>query len=211
MPKTYSSSETTQSHEEIFGKRLGTVYDQIYRQSWYLFCLRQLQIQLFGNEATLSAAWRATAPVFFRFLDGLLTERILLQLSALTDPPRTNGNQNISVKLLPELIEDRSQEFREEIGQLVKELESRTGIMRKWRNKIIAHFDLSHVTSREKRLAPVEGSAIDAAIEPLRSILRKFYLEFDNSQLNLDYLPLDTGSLIHYLQLGQAAERTQFE
>jgi hypothetical protein len=85
---------------------------------------------------------------FFRNLNRILVEYVLLQISKLTDPPRSGEDDNLTVKYILKLV---SAEDRKELGldDLSVNIHSIRPYIREARNKLIAHLDTSTVLSRK--------------------------------------------------------------
>ena len=82
----------------------------------------------------------ATAPHFFHDLNLILIEYCLLQICKLTDPARSFGRENLTVKHINELLE-KEKKLTSEISQASDGIASYRDLIVDSRNKIISHAD----------------------------------------------------------------------
>jgi len=111
-----------------------------------------------------------TASNFFYFLQRFFFEDAMLNLSRLTDPARMMGNQTLSVLALPDAISDPA--LKAAVQKQIKEVQKNCAFARSWRNKRIAHSDLTvRRQSNVQTLPKVESTHVDAAIKSIRDLL----------------------------------------
>jgi hypothetical protein len=82
----------------------------------------------------------ATAPHFFHDLNFILIEYCFLQICKLTDPARSFGRENLTVKHINELLE-KEMKLTREISQASDGIASYRDLIVDSRNKIISHAD----------------------------------------------------------------------
>jgi hypothetical protein len=84
-----------------------------------------------------------SAPGFFEITNIALQRDVFLALARLTDPPKTSGFENISIRrLVNSLPADLDAAMRSGLDAEVAELEKRAEPVREWRMKYLAHNDL---------------------------------------------------------------------
>ncbi len=88
-----------------------------------------------------------TAPDFFGRLQGTLWNAMLLQVCRLTDPAQTSGKDNLSLgSFLKMTACDRDSIHQDRAAMLVVKAVGLSDFARDWRNRRIAHRDLSTAT-----------------------------------------------------------------
>ena len=98
--------------------------------------------------------------------DGLF-ETTVLKIARLTDPPKSVGKPNLSIRQLPALITD--ERLRDKVNTLIETAERAAAFSRDWRNRRFAHRDLYlslglaseplDVATREKVQASIKAIA----------------------------------------------------
>ena len=106
---------------------------------------------------------------------------MLLHLS-LTDPPKSigkNGKPNLTIKNLPELINDPG--VKAALGMLVKIAEEKVKICRDWRNSHIAHCALPLALSSGARPLEPSSKHVNEALESIIAVMNEVSEHFTES------------------------------
>ena len=98
----------------------------------FLYYTSESQIELLNMVASQ----------FFAELFYILLDRIVLNASKLTDPVKTFGHENLSVRTIHKRCSVCTDYPRADAENLVMRLEKITISVKNWRNKIAAHLDL---------------------------------------------------------------------
>lgn len=99
--------------------------------------------ELYKDEKPRIALLNRVASNFFYFLQCWFYEDAMLHISRLSDPPETGGSKrpNLTIMRLPLAISDAA--LREKVETAVAEAHGRCQFARTWRNKRLAHSDLT--------------------------------------------------------------------
>ena len=142
----------------------------------------------------------------------MLWDDILLHIARLTDRPTTAGKRNLTIQVLPNLIDN--EHLAQKIDALVKKALGAAEFCRDWRNRHIAHLDwLLHLEEEIAEPLPeatVEG--IESALKAIANVLREVHMHFMESDLFL--VPLYTGgarALLYILDAGLRAQEEERE
>lgn len=106
---------------------------------WLQTCFDTYQALYESGEDT-EKLMEATAPYFFHDLNLILIEYCLLQICKLTDPARSFGRENLTVKHINKLLE-KENKLTSEISQAADGIASYRDLIEDSRNKIISHAD----------------------------------------------------------------------
>jgi|SRR3989344_408811 len=113
----------------------------------------------------------------FALFQRLVLDEVMIALSRLTDPEKSAGNENASVRNLRAkanaCLETKT---IAEVDALIGELDDHVRNLRKHRNKVLAHADLGHALN-VSALPPVTYDEIEKAMEALQTIVSKVALE----------------------------------
>jgi hypothetical protein len=90
----------------------------------------------------------ATAPLFFHDLNHILVEYCLLQISRLTDRPRSMGRDNLTVAYLNRLLTAEGK-LTARIRETSKQLSRYREVIGDARNRIISHADRQTIVDDE--------------------------------------------------------------
>lgn len=196
------------------GEDLGELYTALWQQLTWLHRKWGDYVALFGTKPERIEILNNCAPDFFGNVQTALWEDALLHLARITDSPRTAGKPNLTFRRLPESIV-REQLRQQVLGLLELALQA-TDFARDWRNRRIAHRDLSLALEQPTEpLMPASRASVNAALKSLDSVLNAIaqaYLEtttvFEFAQ---DPVAGGATSMLHYLRAGHTAEKERRE
>lgn len=173
-----SSDEVRQDCIDTLGEEFGEIY-YFLKGSWLQADIEMQEYrELFTNSANIEFM-NAIGPKFFRFIQGILFDRIILSICRLTDPAQTGRPQarkhNLSVNQLLEYKKDfphysRLSEFVNLTCELAKPA-------RPLRDKIIAHSDLDRIRS-DVPLTGMSLNDIDSVLQSVFISLNIVYRQF---------------------------------
>src|SRR5258708_12709460 len=107
---------------------------------------------LFGGGERTEILLNDTAGAFFESIYQVLMRDFVFSVSALTDPTKTAGKNNLviaQVCQLPEGIANRT--LAAEVARLLEKGRLRIGPLRDYRNKYVAHLDLERLRASPPR------------------------------------------------------------
>lgn len=168
-------------------------------------------LSLFGSEAETLELLNQTAPHFFHDLQRMIWEDVLLHLCRLTDPPRSAGRSNLTLRQMLPHISDAA--LKTEAGSLIDAAEYKTKFARDWRNRRLAHRELPPLDGQMAQpLATASRQHVEDALAPIRDVMNRIESHYENSttgyQLTIEPL---TGvrSLLFYLEKGLDAQKSE--
>lgn len=158
--------------------------------------------QVFGSDEKV-AFLNEAAPVFFSYIFNSMLFDIVLSFSRLLDPRASCGDENLSFKNLLSEISDSS--LNAQLSKLISELEDKTQAIETWRNKKLAHNDLSHML-KNISMPPIQVNEVTKALAIIREIMKMLRQRFNFPQMlnEISMLsdPGDGKSLLYYLKYG---------
>ena len=105
----------------------------------WLKSIHHIYLELFENDEA-EDLMQKTAAVFFRDVNKVIVDYLLLSIARITDPPRTGQHENFTVGNLRETI-DWPENIRQRLTELNQRLEAFKRHIAPARNKLIAHLD----------------------------------------------------------------------
>jgi len=165
-------------------------------------------LELFVKEPRSFEIMNETAPGFFRSVQDLYWESILLGLCRFADKRTVSGRRTLS---LDTLLSFSNAQAVPRIAELVDCARQMTKFAQDWRNRHIAHADLQHALDKDVTpLAPASRIHVRGALAAIVDVLSSVEMYFTGA--GLGFLGTDIGFGGQYLlnQL-RAASRLQKE
>lgn len=194
---------------EKMGTELGAIYSALWQDLARAHLHWKEYVELFGTNPERIELLNRAAPRFFRMLQDELWETSLLNLTRLTDRPKTSpkgGRENLTVKALPALIGDSK--VKAEVESLVETAEKATQFARDWRNRRIAHSDLKIALEEDTEpLAAASRGQVNSALKALAAVMNAIETHYHDSEVGYDLISNVGGSacLLHVIDDGVAA------
>lgn len=195
-----SSEEIEQEYVQAMGLPLGRIYYALYNEVVWLHAKWLEYRKLYGKSEKRIDLLNETAAFFFRVIQDVLWDDILLHIARLTDPPTQGKYENLTLLRLPDAVEDGAlaTEFRE----LVKTGLDRSQLARKWRDKHLAHIDLSHAIDVKATTLPgVSRQDVEDVLASFRQIMNRFHSIYLQGEVVFDHFLVhdDAETLLHHL------------
>lgn len=133
-----------------------------------------------------ASAKRFFSDLFYQYLD-----RIVLNVSRLTDPSRQGSNRNLSVYAIHERCGEKSEYPKDRAETIVEEMTAVAKSVAKWRSKRVAHIDLSVALGTKALADKVNPSEIQAYYETLDKYVSLVYEAIFGE-------PFSTDAVSHY-------------
>jgi AbiU2 len=211
---THATEDGTRCrYEEKMGPELGAQFYLLFQEVAWLHLKWTEFADLFGLKPSRIDLLNQAAPAFFRIVQDALWEDIVLHIARLTDPSKSLGKKaNLTICNLPSLIID--QKIRADVAALVGIAIENTGFCRDWRNRHIAHRDLSlALESAATPLAPASRKQTHKALSSIKDVLNALEAAYMNSHIYFDALSSLGGaiSLLHVLDDGMRAKAKRSE
>jgi hypothetical protein len=201
--------EILKDYTEAMGVELGSACAVLYHRIVWLHLRWALYNQLFAKSERRTALLNETAGSFFGALQSVLFDDLVLDLARLTDPPRSAGKENLTLRRIPALISDP--ELQLEVRGLVEAAVSACASMRDWRNRRLAHADLLLALAPSVSPLPGIGHAdMEAALLAVRELRNRVDSHYLHSTVAYEFVPTgadDGDALAHYLSKGLRAEQ----
>lgn len=212
MAKNLTADEVREEHLASMEPRLGSVYNALWNEVAWLHAKWHEYKELYGKTPARVELLNRTAGRFFRLVRDTFWEDTLLHLARLTDPPSSAGRENLTLSRLPSLVDDPG--LRKQLEELLREAQSKIYFARDWRNRHIAHRDLTNALRESaKPLARASRNHVDEALRALAAVLSRvdsFYLK---QTMTFDVIAPMTGgvALLYVLRDGLAARERRLE
>ena len=191
------------------GLKLGTQFYELWRETVSLHWKWVEYRQLYGtNESRIELLNRA-APQFFRMVQDVLWEDIVLHVARLMD--KRKGT--LGIQKLPNLV--KGEAAKKDVQNLVNEAGSKSKFCKDWRNRHIAHRNLALATNPQS-VEPLETASREKMAEALDSIaavLNAVSAHFRDSETSFHHIVITHGAeeLLCVLDSGVRAELARRE
>ncbi|TRW48544.1 hypothetical protein FM042_09290 [Aliidiomarina halalkaliphila] len=164
------------------GKELGLHFFALHRKLGELHIVWQQYRQLFGSDDDTIELLNRTAGLFFKIVQDELWDSVLLSISRMTDPAKSQSNKNLTIFSLPPLIDDQA--LKIEIEGLCEAAFVSAKFAREHRNKRVAHQDAGHLMNEPVRpLSGISRAHIEEMLSALRNVLNRLELHFRGSEV----------------------------
>jgi hypothetical protein len=210
---TLTAEQVLSRNIEAMGADLGRIYTALVDELVWLHMKWSQYLALFGSSPRRVELLNVAAGTFFHVLQDVMWNDLLIGLARITDPPKSAGKSNLSVRCLPDLLKDVP--IHEAVSSQVSLVLQNAAFARDWRNRHLAHRDLSRAIAG-KAAEPLSSASISKIRECLSSMVA--LLNFvDNHYLDstmfydMDHVPGDAGSLLRTLDYGVRAKEAYFE
>lgn len=187
---------------ECMGEELGELCFFLWKELTRLHLKWGEFRTLYGESEKEIALMNSVAPNFFGHLQDILWGDIMLHISRLTDPPRTAGRDNLSLKRLPTLIDEPN--LKSNVEGLVAAAVVRSEFAKDWRNRHLAHCDMQHAKNPALHaLAPASRLDVKEALAEMRKPLNAVEVHFEGSLTSFEYSiasPHGAGALLGFMR-----------
>ncbi|TFZ07872.1 hypothetical protein [Ramlibacter humi] len=198
------------------GEELGSIYSQLWQELAWLHRTWAEYVALFGTKESRVDLLNEAAPAFNRIVQDSLWEGVILHVARLTDPPKSVGKRNLSIRALEDAATDS--ELKVQVSKAVAEALSASEFCRDWRNRHLAHRDLNLALKRgAEPLQAASRQKVKEALASLSHVLNVVSLKYMESTTLFD-VDLRVGggpggamSLLYYIDMGVEAERRRRE
>jgi AbiU2 len=153
------------------GEPLGEQFHALWLDVTWLHIKWSQFVEIFGTDAARITLLNRAAGSFFRIVEGIFLNDVMLNLTRLTDPSRSVKKPNLTILNFPGLIPDP--ETKATVLSLVEDAERSTKFARDWRKRHIAHRDLDRALNPQAH--PLEPATRDDVAEALSAISEVMY------------------------------------
>lgn len=189
------------------GSPLGEIYHSLGDEVSWLHLKWNDFRELFADRETVDLL-NSAAATFFHDLQRQTWEDVLLHLCRLTDPPKSSGKATLTVRRLPDLVSDP--QLRLNLQSLADDAVQKTMFARDWRNRRLAHKELS----LNQPLASASVEHVEDALAAIRVLMNRFEEPYLNKTVSYEQpIPALDGvkAFIAVLRKGVEARRAERE
>jgi len=202
-----TADEAKKQYIAVMGEPLGSLFHSLWQEVAWLYRRWDSYVELFGSKESRVDLLNRAAPGFFRLVQDTFWEGTLLHITRLTDPPNSVGKANLTTQRLHGLVNDAA--VAKQVKALTEKAVTVTSFCRDWRNRRIAHSDLSlAVDPHPTPLAPASRAQVILALNSLVDVLNavtKHYMDTTNV-FDLPNYHGDAMSLLYVVDDGVRAE-----
>jgi hypothetical protein len=162
---------------------------------------------LYGYSKERIDLLNETAGFFFRVVQEVLWDDILLHVARLTDRAQTGSKENLVLARLPKLIEDPA--LSTEVETLAEVARQKCMFARDWRNRRLAHSDLALATgSASEGLSAVSRQNIEEVLAAIRKVLNEVHRRYLGSDVGFEHVMSHSGAdmLLYRLRVASHVE-----
>lgn len=99
-----TAAETQSDNIAAMGEEVGKIYSALWQEVALIHNRWGQYVALYGTSPSRIALLNKAAPSFFRTVQDSLWESMLLHLARLSDPPKSVGKENLSVRRLTQAV-----------------------------------------------------------------------------------------------------------
>ena len=213
MAQELTTEESRLECIKNMGENLGELYHYLWQELASLYSKWQEFIELFATKPNRIDLMNESSPYFFRIIEDVLWENIVLSIARLTDSTKSRGKDNLTICKIPDFIIDA--DFRKDIEAAINIAKKDSNFCRDWRNRRFAHMDyLSLLNKETNQLEIATRERTENALSSVANVLNKVSDKFNNSTtiFNLSGGTLgNANSLLYYIYYGLKAERDRGE
>jgi hypothetical protein len=206
-----TTEEVRQRYVDAMGRELGELHFTLWNECVLLHWKWEEYVALFGTKPERITLLNQAAPSFFHIIQDTLWDNILLHIARLIDPPQSLRKDNLTIRRLPSLVH---KELTEDLELLLQACVAKCEFVRDWRNRWIAHRDLSLALQHPKAapLAEASRQAVKDSLSSIAELLNAVELHYCGSTVVYElHPPGNAEALLYVLWYGIHAEEDQLE
>ena len=208
MSNSLTYEEAQEDYVQRMGEELGRAYHLLWNECALLHMRWEEYLELFANDAENFHVMNETAPGFFRSVQDLYWESILLGLCRFSDKSVVAGKKTLS---LANLLTYAASQPVLDLPKLVNDALTKIKFAQDWRNRRIAHADLVHMLDKPATpLAPASRQHVREALCSIVDALSAIEMHFTGSGLGFIGTGFRFGGQ-HLLSQLRVASRLQSE
>ena len=160
----HMTNKLKREYQERLGEKLGAVFHDLLDDWAQALARLQEYRALFGDPARIEFLNTISGGAFMSDVQHLFWENLLLYVTRLTDQAEEGRKLYLTVLCLPAYCDDPA--LRARVQALAKTAHGAAESARKWRNKRIAHSDLSRAIDPDAEpLAPATLESVDSVLD----------------------------------------------
>lgn len=197
-------SSTTTSISDGMPEVISSDFEAIHRDIVWLHIQWKLYRELFGVNAEHVAILNKAAPAFAYCIQGVMQDAVYLGITRLTDPPQQGPFSNLTLSRLEIALDgDEYINLKEQLKELLHEIDIACKKFRSHRNKRIAHADRSEAGKATFKRPSRDD--IEKALDVLRRFMNTIYRHFRDGEIAYEHSSYvgGGGSLLYSLRESQ--------
>ncbi len=212
MATKTTADQDRDDYLRVLGPTLGPLYCALYYEVTRLHAKWGQYRILFAESKERVELLNRIAGFFFSVIQSVLWEDVVLHIARLTDPPRSAGKDNLTLRRLTAALQLPA--LASEIENLVGQAQAHAEFARVWRNRHLAHKDLE--LAMDKRAKPLPGISranIEQALSAVRAVLNRIEGHFFQREVGFELFIAhdDAENLAYYLKFAADAEDRERE
>lgn len=162
--------------------------------------------QLFAHSEKRIDLLNECASAFFRIVQDVILDDVLVTLSKLTDPAHSRKHANLSLEQLQKRVEAQGEaQLVATLRKLLDDLHSKCQVIRLHRDKRLAHLDLTRaIQSASNPLPGISRQMIEDAIKLVREYMNTIEIHYTKSETGYEHFIIssDGDALVTVLKYG---------
>lgn len=162
--------------------------------------------ELFGKSEKRIELLNECASAFFYVVQDVLLGEVQVSLSKLTDPADKGKFENLTLEQLHKRVEAHGeQQLSTNLRTLLDDLHRKCQPFRTWRNKRLAHLDLTTaMQSTANPLPEISRQMIEDALQVVREYMNSIERHYCDSEMGYEHFMISSGgdALVSMLKYG---------
>jgi AbiU2 len=188
-----SSEDAKKEYIKKMGEALGAQFHALWQEIALLHLNWKEYVALFGTSEERIKRLNKSAPAFFRMLQDDLWTSTLLHIARLQDSPRSAGRSNLTIRNFTDLVHE---DFRRPLAVLIDKAVADAEFARDWRNRVIAHTDLS-LALQDGTADPLKEASrekVNAVLKSLSAVMNAVQQRYMDSVTAFDVASRHNGA-----------------
>lgn len=200
MNKHQTGNEVKEEHIRVLGEELGLIYNRLYNEILLIHHKWSEFETLYGRDDETIELMTDIAPFFFWVVQYNLFNDVILSITRITDPIKSVGKNNLTIRLLPTLIDD---EIKDKITLLIDSIVQESSFCRDRRNRIISHLDKDLAITRSANpLEIANRDKVNDLLKKFQYLINKIAGHYFKSQIYFGSTYSQGYNLLKYAQDG---------
>ncbi|MCL4523070.1 MAG: hypothetical protein M1453_09110 [Acidobacteria bacterium] len=201
-----------QRHLQAMGPTLGPLFHRLHEEVCWLRVKWQEFRKLYAHSQKRIDLLNGTAALFFKVVHDVIWQDVILHIARLTDPVQQGKYENLTFLRVLGAISDPKTRLR--VEKLLVDVQTNAEFARQWRNKRLAHCDLSHATKQSVQPLPgVSRRHIENALASFHAVLNYLSQKYLDGAVLLDEVIThsDADALLYHLRVAAHIEKQKVE
>ena len=168
-------NETSETVRQRYQAKLGTEFGAAFHGleidwTWALMRVNEFR-NLFNRAEDVALLNAITGGGFTWDIQHILWDDLLLRVCRLTDPCKSAGKHNLTVRRLPSFCKEKEPALCEEVQRRVDTAVEKAEFARDWRNRRISHTDWEKTMLQSEPLAPASLQQVASVLDAVHAVL----------------------------------------